>query len=107
MTIARPTAASAAEIAMEKIASITPVGWCGCGAKRQNAIKFKLAAANINSMPMRMKIAWRRLKAASRPMENNAPETATKACSVGVIAVQVENAQRQTSNGQRPAQSHV
>ena len=57
MTIAKPIAASAAEIAMEKIANITPVGWCGCGAKRQNAMKFRFAAANINSMPMRIKIA--------------------------------------------------
>ena len=57
MTIARPTAASAAEIAMEKIAIITPVGGCGGGAKRQNAMKFKFAAASIISIPIRMKIA--------------------------------------------------
>ena len=66
MTNASPTAASAAAIAMEKMATITPVGGCGCGAKRQNAMKFRFAAASIISMPMRMKIACRRLSAASK-----------------------------------------
>ena len=78
MTIARPTAASAAEIAMEKIVMITPVDGCGGGAKCQNAMKFKFAAASINSMPMRIKIACRRLSAATRPMENNAAEAMRK-----------------------------
>ena len=75
MTIASPTAASAAEIAMEKIAIITPVDGCGGGAKRQNAMKFRLAAASIISIPIRMKIACRRLNAASKPMENSAADT--------------------------------
>jgi hypothetical protein len=44
-------------MAMEKIAIITPVGGCGGGAKRQNAIKFKFAAASIISIPIRIKIA--------------------------------------------------
>ena len=57
MTNASPTAASAAAMAIEKIAIITPVGWCGSGLKRQNAIKFKFAAASIISMPIKMKIA--------------------------------------------------
>ena len=78
MTIARPTAASAAEIAIEKITIITPVGGCGAGAKRQNAIKFKFAAASIISIPIRMKIACRRLNAARRPMENSAADTMRK-----------------------------
>src|SRR6516162_7421042 len=86
MTIARPTAASAAEIAMEKIAIITPVDGCGGGAKRQNAMKFKFAAASIISIPIRMKIACRRLNAASSPMENRAADTMRKAWSVGVMA---------------------
>jgi hypothetical protein len=63
---------------MEKIAIITPVGGCGGGAKRQNAIKFKFAAASIISIPIRIKIACRRLNAASRPMENNTAETMRK-----------------------------
>jgi len=104
MTIARPTAASAAEMAMEKIAIITPVDGCGGGAKRQNAMKFKFAAASIISIQIRMKIACRRLNAASRPMENRAAETIRKAWSVGVIAVLPENVQRPTSNAQLPTQ---
>jgi hypothetical protein len=48
-------------------------------------MKFKFAAANIISMPMRMKMAWRRLSAARRPMENNAAETMRKTWSVGVM----------------------
>jgi len=39
----------------KKIATITPVGCCGSGLKRQNAMKFKFAAASINSMPIKMK----------------------------------------------------
>src|SRR4029077_14660546 len=70
---------------MEKIAIITPVGGCGGGAKRQNAIKFKFAAASIISMPIRMKIASRRLNAASKPRENRAAETMRTSCSVGVM----------------------
>ena len=104
MTIARPTAASAAEMAMEKIAIITPVDGCGGGAKRQNAMKFKFAAASIISIPIRMNIACRRLNAASRPMENRAADTMRKAWSVGVIAVLPENVQRPTSNAQLPTQ---
>src|SRR5215831_1419740 len=100
MTIARPTAASAAEMAMEKIAIITPVGGCGGGAKRQNAMKFKFAAASIISIPIRMKIACRLLNAASSPMENRAADTMRKAWRVGVIAVLPENVQRPTSNAQ-------
>src|ERR1044071_8191404 len=75
-------------MAMEKIAIITPVGGCGGGAKRQNAMKFKLAAASIISIPIRMKIACRRLNAASRPMENSAADTIRNAWSVVVIASQ-------------------
>src|SRR6266853_351616 len=37
MTNASPTAASAAAIAMEKIAIMTPVGWCGSELNRQKA----------------------------------------------------------------------
>src|SRR6266498_318576 len=86
MTSARPTAASAAAIAMEKIAIITPVGWCGSRLKRQNAMKFKFAAASIISMPIKMKMAWRRLKAASSPMQNSAVDTMRKSWSVSVMA---------------------
>src|SRR6185437_13545200 len=85
MTIARPTAASAAEMAIEKIAIITPVDGCGGGAKRQNAMKFKFAAASIISIPIRIKIACLRLNAASRPMENRAADTIRNSCSVGVM----------------------
>src|SRR5450432_4136001 len=86
MTSARPTAASAAAIAIEKIATITPVICCGSGPKRQHATKFRFAAASINSMPIKMKIACRRLNAASSPVQNSAAETARKLVSVGVIA---------------------
>jgi hypothetical protein len=67
-------------------------------------MKFKFAAASIISIPIRMKIACRRLNAASRPMENRAAETMRKAWSVGVIAVLPENVQRPTSNAQLPTQ---
>src|SRR5437868_14943320 len=86
MTKARPTAASAAAMAMEKIATRTPVGGCGCGPKRQKAMKFKFAAASISSMPIKMKIAWRRLRAASRPIEKRAVETIRNSWRVGVMA---------------------
>src|SRR6266487_6404415 len=85
MTSASPTAASAAAIAIEKIATITPMGDCGCGLKRQNAMKFRFAAASIISIPIRMKMAWRRLSTANRPMENNVAETIRKSWRVGVI----------------------
>src|SRR5437588_1479030 len=86
MTSARPTAASAAAMAMAKIAIITPVGSCGSGLKRQNAMKFKFAAASIISMPIKIKMAWRRLKAASNPMQNRAADTMRKSWSVRVMA---------------------
>src|SRR6266404_1126078 len=86
MTKARPTAASAAAIAMEKIATMTPVGCCGSEPKRQKATKFRLAAASIISMPIRMKMAWRRLSAAMRPMLNNAAEMMRKSWRVGVMS---------------------
>src|SRR5207245_9344253 len=92
-------------MAIEKSAIITPIGCFGCGAKRQKAMKFKLAAANIISMPMRMKIAWRRLNAASRPMENNAAETMRKSWSVAVIVVVRENPQRPAPHVQVPTQN--
>src|SRR6266568_5247800 len=85
MTNARPTAASAAAMAMAKIAIITPAGWRGSGLKRQNAIKFKFAAASIISMPIKIKMAWRRLKAASNPMQNSAADTMRKSWSVRVM----------------------
>ena len=56
MTIAKPTAASAAEIAMEKITIITPVAGRGGGAKRQNAIILSLDKGdfwNDNKFPLR------------------------------------------------------
>src|SRR3981189_1591170 len=88
MTNASPTAASAAAIAMEKIATMTPMGGRGCELKRQKATKFKFAAASIISMPIRMKIACRRLSAASNPMEKSAAEIVRKSVSVGVMASQ-------------------
>src|SRR5207248_4543025 len=87
MTSASPTAASAAAIAMEKIATITPVGCAGSGLKRQKATKFMFAAASISSIPIRMKIAWRRLSAASKPMQNKAADKTRKMVSVGVIGL--------------------
>src|SRR6202011_2680283 len=69
-------------MAMEKIATITPVGCCGCGLKRQKATKFRLAAASIISMPIKIKMAWRRLSAASSPMQNSAAETMRKSSRV-------------------------
>ena len=57
---------------------MTPMGGCGCGLKRQNATKFKFAAASIISIPIKMKMAWRRLSAASNPMQNKAAETKRK-----------------------------
>src|SRR4029077_19478428 len=86
MTRARPTAASPAAITRKKNATNTPVGDCGCGPKRQKAMKFKLAAASISSMPIKMKIACRRLRAASRPVEKSAVESMRKSWRVGVIA---------------------
>jgi hypothetical protein len=65
-------------MAIEKIAIITPIGGCDCGPNRQNAIKLRFAAANIISIPIRMKMAWRRLKAASRPAENRPADTIRK-----------------------------
>ena len=72
------TSLGAAAIAMEKIATMTPMGGCGCELKRQNATKFTFAAASIISIPIKMKMAWRRLSAASSPMENKAVETTRK-----------------------------
>ncbi len=46
-------------MAMEKIATITPVSGCGGVAKRQKATKLMFAAASISSIPMRMNFAWR------------------------------------------------
>src|SRR6266550_3215828 len=97
MTNARPTAASAAAMAMEKIAIITPVGWCDSGLKRQNAMKFKFAAASIISMPIKIKMAWLRLKAASNPMQNSAADTMRKIWSVGVMAESLQALQRYKS----------
>jgi hypothetical protein len=71
---------------MEKIAIITPVGCCGCGLKRQKAMKFKFAAASIISIPIKIKIAWRRLSAASKPMQKRAAETTRKIDNVGITA---------------------
>src|SRR5262249_41162008 len=48
-------------------------------------MKLKFAAASIISIPIRMKMAWRRLNAASKPMENNAVATIKKPWSVGVM----------------------
>src|SRR5207302_9796290 len=76
-------------MAMAKRAIITPMGCFGGGLKRQNAIKFRFAAANIISMPMRMKIAWRRLSAASKPIENSAAETMRKTWRVGIMMRQI------------------
>src|SRR4029077_17149985 len=78
MTMARPTAASAAAMAMAKIATIMPVGCAGCGANRQNAMKLMFAAASIISIPIKMKMACRRLSAASNPMQKSAAETMSK-----------------------------
>src|SRR2546423_7351009 len=87
MTSASPTAASAAAIAMEKMATMTPVGFGEAGPNRQNAMKFRFAAASISSIPMRMKIACLRLSAASNPIENSAAETTRQSWSVGVIGL--------------------
>ena len=42
MTSAKPTAASAAAMAMEKIANMTPVGGCGCGAETPEGDEIKI-----------------------------------------------------------------
>ena len=78
MTIARPTAASAAAIAIEKMATITPIGCEAGGLNRQNAMKLMFAAASIISIPIKMKIACRRLSAARSPTQNNADEITRK-----------------------------
>src|ERR1041385_1815199 len=86
MTSARPTAASAAAIAIEKIATITPVGFCDGDPKRQKAMKFRFAAASMSSIPIRMKIACLRLNAASKPTENSAAEMMRQSWRVGVMS---------------------
>src|SRR5437588_5152584 len=107
MTIARPTAASAAAIAIAKIATMTPVGCEGGGANRQNAMKLMFAAVSIISIPIKMKMAWRRLSAASSPMQKRAAEIMRNNWSVVVIVVRTENFQRPTSNAQHRTQRHV
>src|SRR5262249_21820610 len=90
MTMARPTAASAAAIAIAKIATMTPVGRADAGANRQNAMKLMFAAASIISIPIKINIAWLRLRAARRPTENKQADITRKSWRVGVIAKQLQ-----------------
>ena len=74
MISARPTAASAAATPIEKITNITPARACGFGPNRQKAMKFRLAAFSINSMPINTMMELRRVNAPARPMENSIAE---------------------------------
>jgi hypothetical protein len=49
-------------------------------------MKFRFAAASIISMPIKMKMAWRRLRAASKPMQKSAADTMRTIWSVRVMA---------------------
>src|ERR1035441_3431267 len=80
MMSARPTAASAPAIAMEKSTKIKPVSASGCGPKRQKAIKFRFAAFSIISMPMRTRMACRRVTAPAKPMAKRKAEMRRQAC---------------------------
>jgi hypothetical protein len=59
---------------MEKSANMIPVKAEGAGPYLQNAMKFKLAALSISSIPIRTRIALRRIKAPARPMEKRSDE---------------------------------
>src|ERR1017187_4047333 len=94
MMSARPTAASAPAIAMEKRTKIKPVSASGCGPKRQKAIRFRFAAFSISSMPMSTRMACRRVTAPAKPMAKRKAEISRQACS-GVMI--------QTSKFQAPS----
>ena len=74
MTSARPTAASAAATAIEKMTKITPVAGAGEAPYRQNAMKFKFAAFSINSIPSRTRMVLLRDSAPISPTQNSALE---------------------------------
>jgi hypothetical protein len=59
---------------MEKSANMTPVKAEGSGPKRQKAMKFMLAALSISSIPIRTRIALRRIKTPARPMEKRSED---------------------------------
>jgi hypothetical protein len=65
MTMASPTAASAAATAMMKNVNICPV-WCRC--MRLNATSVTFTAFNISSMLIRATITLRRVRNPMTPM---------------------------------------
>ena len=71
--MARPTAASAAATAMEKMTKRIPERSEGFAENRQKARKLRLAAPSMSSMPMRIMMAFDRERAAASP---NAKRTA-------------------------------
>ena len=75
-TIARATAASAAAIIIIKIANICPsiekIPY------REKAIKFRLAAFRMSSMPNKTPIAFLRDITANNPNENNRADSTKK-----------------------------
>ena len=60
ITMASPTAASAAATVMTKMANECPSSRTG-STKREKATRLMFAAFNINSMPMRIATAFRRV----------------------------------------------
>src|SRR5258705_8500551 len=74
MMSARPTAASAAATPIEKMTNMMPINASGCGPYRQNAMKFRLAALSMSSMPISTRMAFRRVKAPARPMAKRSEE---------------------------------
>ena len=74
MIRAKPTDASAAATAMEKMTNMTPVSASGCSLKRQNAMKLMFAAFSISSIPSKTMMALRRVKAPAKPIENKSAE---------------------------------
>ena len=57
-----------AAMAMENTANIRPVIVSGFSLKRQKAMKFRFAALSMSSMPIRTRMALRRVSAPARPM---------------------------------------
>jgi hypothetical protein len=59
---------------MEKSANMAPVNAAGAGPYLQNAIKFRFAALSISSIPIRTRIALRRINTPARPMEKRSED---------------------------------
>ena len=83
--MARPTAASAAATAIEKIANRMPTRSDGFSENRQKVMKFRFAAPSINSIPMRIMIEFERESTAARPKANRIAEMARRIWSVMVL----------------------